>query len=320
MISHTNSEEVKEHFKNYLLLEILRYVYAPKDKFDFVATVRKIAYDYIDGDIKISSGGGNNPLFTNGLFSLSLGKDLIAGLMKSSKLSDILRTFSYRHWYINRRDIDIDSKFAEPLTDWYLDVNLLKNRIREPVLKSYTEISNILLNYKDEDGSLVNNFYVRFFIEKPSGLSNNYQLKRGVPSEYKGKELTGSGFKILIDRTDLSSFKQSVASIVFFMVKYNAFAQIKERGLSSDTNALYISQFGIHSEDYVKTSFFAESSKMTNTLSQYSVIHTDEWKGLFNGVWDHTNIFPIYVFSNTDDFVSLFLSFFNDIDSLNNLV
>ncbi|KKM89149.1 hypothetical protein LCGC14_1251590 [marine sediment metagenome] len=103
------------------------------------------------------------------------------------------------------------------------------------------------------------------------------------------------------------------------MIKYNAFVQVKEGSKFSSINALYLSQFGIHAEDYVKTAFLVEDSKIKGSLSQYSKDNAKEWKKVFDSVWDKTNIFPVYVFSNADDFLKTFLTFFNDIDSLNKL-
>ncbi|MHA1294929.1 MAG: hypothetical protein ACTSQJ_20025, partial [Promethearchaeota archaeon] len=123
----------------------------------------------------------------------------------------------------------------------------------------------------------------------------------------------GSRIVISLDRNDPESvveFRRKVASTVKLIIKYNAIASVKVE-YSTPKSGLFISQFGILSEEYMKSAFTGPALNVE--LTEYARQNYELWRAIYADTWSLENIFPIYLFKG--DFDQWVIELFKDLST-----
>ncbi len=96
--------------------------------------------------------------------------------------------------------------------------------LSEPIIQTYNLLENLFDNYPAN----VRYFSVFFHRSSPSGIHYNSNLHDRIGTSFDDSlgELEGTFFDI--DRNDPQSVADAIASIIYYMVKFNSLTIIKE--------------------------------------------------------------------------------------------
>lgn len=108
-----------------------------------------------------------------------------------------------------------------------------------------------------------------------------------------------AGTSIVIDRTSGQSILDGITSIIYYMLKFNALAVVKE-GLHGDDTVVCLNQLRVYHPRSIKS--LGISDNLVLSLSQHSNINYDDWNNRFNSIFSIDTIHPIYAFSNGSSF------------------
>jgi len=307
------SRKVMQHYLTLYFLHYLYFLARYKEQSsaidrDYIKLIRQMIYDQVSGTLTFGVHGSKNPL-------LYVKKDdpltgfkvpFYLDYLTPEKLISILSTLDYSA-------VMGPEKEAEYLS--LLNIKNIKDRIKASFKKTYDVLYNILWNFEDEHGNLVNKFYISLYGITPTGIKiGKSGLKNTVPDKFVGADIKpGSRIVISLDRNDPESvveFRRKVASTVKLIIKYNAIASVKVE-YSTPKSGLFISQFGILSEEYMKSAFTGPALNVE--LTEYARQNYELWRAIYADTWSLENIFPIYLFKG--DFDQWVIELFKDLST-----
>jgi len=186
------------------------------------------------------------------------------------------------------------------------DIKVIENvesQITEPIRHLYKVLYDMFKNYFESFYSGTrSDFSVGFYQPSLSGMSANSRL---------GNTLTE------INPMNEADFRRKVASIIYNMVKYVATIVVKEGSSRSWINILYANLLGVLDETYMKTNFYMNT---VDTIGG-SLDNNEVWKNsnsfailpaLYRqGAFTLQNLYPIFKFSDADNFDQWFISLMN---------
>lgn len=207
----------------------------------------------------------------------------------------------------------------------YLKIENIFGNIKDGIKQTYDRLYDILLNFESDAKNIVNKFTVSFYQSSQKGIDANAKLKT---------DQSGTQLEINIDRNDLTSFHESLLSIVCYLAEYPySFAVIR---ISDSERALYVSLSEILNEEFMKTNFGGK--RLGGSLNTFAIKNYEKWKsGYFDEqqvyhpgwnqhpehwasgrpLWTTMNIFPIYLFSGAssktfgrNDFAAYLINYF----------
>jgi len=315
----------KQVMQDYLALqEALYYLYVPTrykelqpdgtgtiiDR-DYIKILRNSISSGTQSILRFGTGKGTkNPLLMLDKDNPASGFRLPLNLFSKSTISKILWTLDYSGVMTS----DKSSEFDQVLT-----VDNIEEFIKDPIKDTYDFLYNVLWNFKDAPagGNPIKTFYLTLYRLTAAGVQKGESLlKTQIRESYRGSDLTGTTIKIELDRGNQDSiitFRKSIASVIKYMVKYNAFISIKTKLRRLDS-ALYISQLRILSQEYMTTTFYGDSYSVQ--LTDYAKSKYDQWTSDYKDTWNYLNIFPIYLFSDAENFDTFIVNMFQNLATI----
>jgi len=206
------------------------------------------------------------------------------------EMIDVLASvmFSYHNTH---SDTDLSYKPA-----WSLRLSSIRNDIKDTTIKTFEFLQGVFNNYDPS----VKHFSISFHRPGVSGISRQTTLNTRIPSKYRSEEIEGT--YIDVDRSDPQSVIDAIASITYYMQKYNAFVMVKEGLHLQHSNSLVMcfDQRKIYRPDIVQT--ILSPSKLSNKfLSSYSEAHYKNWATLYNdNIYNAANTYPLYLFHDVN--------------------
>jgi hypothetical protein len=180
---------------------------------------------------------------------------------------------------------------------WSLRLDSIRSEVKDTTIKTFTFLRDVFNNY---DPSMTH-FSIYFHKPGVSGINDKTTLKNRIPSSYNFGEIEGT--YIDVDRSDPQSIIDAIASITYYMQKYNAFVIIKEGSKSQNLNSLVMcfDQRKIYRPDIIQ-SIVASSGRIPNKyLSSYSEAHYNNWINQYDQIFNIGNIYPLYLFHDIND-------------------
>lgn len=162
-------------------------------------------------------------------------------------------------------------------------------------------------------------FAISFYRPGLGGMNKGMTLMNHFPTQI---------LKNRIDNIDAGvssdiEFRKMIASVVYYMVKYQSTIIVKQGYSNSMINVLYASIFKILDEGYIKQNLNPNGQQIGGQLKNIyngdAWLNSEELFDLFNdyrnGAFTLKNAFPIHLFSNLDDFDIFFAKLFNDLST-----
>jgi len=177
---------------------------------------------------------------------------------------------------------------------WSLRLNSIRSEVRDTTIKTFTFLQGIFNNYDPN----VKHFSISFHKPGVGGINLQSHLSLKISSKYKSEEIEGT--HIDVDRSDPQSVIDAIASITYYMQKYNAFVIVKEGMKDQNLNSLVIcfDQRKVYQPDFIQT---IVADKIANKfLSSYSEVHYNNWVNQYDQIFNIGNIYPLYLFHDVD--------------------
>ena len=215
--------------------------------------------------------------------------------------------FDLKHAFNDKQMIDVSASlmfyyfntYSPAATNfnpaWSLRLNSIKSEIREATIKTFTFLQDIFTNYDPN----VKHFSIFFHKQGVSGLTRQTTLHNKIRSKYMSDEIEGT--YIDVDRSNPQSVSDAIASIVYYMQKYNAFVMVKEglHNQRSDSLVMCFDQRKIYRPDILQP--ISATVRISNKfLSSYSEVHYNDWINQYNGIFNAANTYPLYLFHDVD--------------------
>ena len=303
---------------DYMSLYFLEYLYKPQSKTglierDYVKLI-KDALIQNGGIIQIGSSHKGSSQTINPLFDATDPENRLDGLEITIDLSkftpDILQKIIWTLHYDGKFEIDFNKKVksTQHVTD----------SIKDPIIHLYTTLYNTLKAYSKDYYALGprsqprTDFSVSFYRPSLSGMSKISALSNQFSGELSRNRIDE------IDFSNEENFRKQVASIVFYMVKYCSAINIKQGYYNSRINVLYADLLGILDEGYMKQNLYGDQigGSLTNPNNDNAWLESDYLKDLpfeySKGAFRLSSLFPIWLFSDVDQFHIWFTELFNN--------
>ncbi len=179
---------------------------------------------------------------------------------------------------------------------WSLSLNSIRNEVKDTTIKTFEFLQDIFNNYDPN----VKHFSIYFHKSGVSGINQQSNLNNKIPLKYRSDEIKGT--YIDVDRSDPQSVINAIASITYYIQKFNAFVMVKEgtRGQKLNSLVMCFDQRKIYQPDVIQS--ILSSLKIPNKfLSSYSKAHYNNWISQYNQIFNIGNIYPLYLFHDVND-------------------
>jgi len=309
---------------DYMILSFLELIYTPSSirdssviDTDYIKIIKEALINNA-GVIRLGStekgvAPTKNPLFdATDLESNKRGLDISIDLTKFTPeiLQKIIWTLQYDAMYQK----NYQSQFNN-----IRSIENIKNKIRDPIIKLYTNLYNIMMTYKDgyyydspystSEGEI---FYVSLYRPSLGGMAGDSSISQTTEA---------SKNMIKLDANNPSEFSKSLASVVFYMVKYSATIQIKQGWSSSPYNVFYGNLLEVLDEGYMKQSFYEDAKNIGGSLYHGDKNNNWPYSNAFQSLvedynrdaFTFDNFFPIRKFSDADEFDECIIILFNSL-------
>lgn len=280
-------EIVKDLVLNYYYTYFLDNIYVSGSTHDYI---HKIYTMIKHGTTSTSFESRGQSSSTHSFFSsFDFTFDLNIAFNKKEMI-DVLASvmFHYRNTYSD----------ADPIyrPAWSLRLNSIRNEVKDTTIKTFTFLQDVFNNYDPS----VTHFSISFHKPGVSGIHTITTLNRRIPSRYRSEEIEGT--YIDVDRSNPQSVIDAIASITYYMQKYNAFVIIREGTKDQRLNPLVMcfDQRKIYRPDIIQ-SIVAGIEIPNKFLSSYSKANYKNWVNQYDRIFNVGNIYPLYLFHDVND-------------------
>ena len=280
-------EIVKDLVLNYYYTYYLDNIYVPHKTHDYIAKISQLFFHGTTSTIFKSRGqqsSSTHTFFSSFKFTFDLNS-----AFNRKELVDVLASVAF-HYLTTYSETAPRYKPA-----WSLRLNSIRSEVKDTTIKTFVFLQDVFNNYDPS----VKHFSIFFHKPGVSGINLITTLKNRVPSGYKSDEIEGT--YIDVDRSNPQSVIDAIASIAYYMQKYNAFVIVKEGLKAQNLNSLVIcfDQRKIYRPDVIQ-SIVAGNEIATKYLSTYSTAHYNNWINQYDQIFNIGNIYPLYLFHDID--------------------